>query len=380
MHSYIHIIKTIKSVALTHLDHYLKKKLCIYKQLRSSGLSKQYYYRLEMEKTVKVCVTGAAGYLASFLVKHLLERGYTVHATLRSLGDASKVGLLKGLAHADTRLKLFEADIYNPAKFAPAIEGCEFVVHMATPLQHYDNNPDQFKNTSEAAVAGVKIIMESCMKSNTVKKLIYTASIVATSPLKDDGSGYKDFVDETCWTPLNLSYEIISEYIHSKTLAEKEVLKSYNGKGIEVVSLACGLVGGDTLQSFMSGSTTVLTSQALNDGSRYKVLRVLEELLSKVPIVHIQDVTEAHIFSMENSAINGRFLCASAFLKSAEMASLIQKLHPDIIILPEYIEDTKRETSWGSRKLEDLGFQYKCDAEKIMDDSILCAKRLGNIV
>ncbi|KAL0464895.1 UNVERIFIED_CONTAM: protein BRI1-5 ENHANCED 1 [Sesamum latifolium] len=240
-----------------------------------------------MDKTVKVCVSGGAGYLASFLVKQLLVRGYTVHATLRTLGDASKVGLLQGLQldhhqAAGSRLKLFEADIYRADEFGAAIEGCEFVVHMATPLQHYAHNSQ--------------------------------------------------------------------DYIHSKTVAEKEVL-SYNGKGIEVVSLACGLVGGDTIQSSMAESMGVLISQATNDGSSYKVLRVLEDLLAKVPIAHIQDVTEAHIFSMENSHINGRF-----------------------------IEDTRRETSWGSRKLEDLGFQYKCDAEKIIEDSLLCAKRLGNII
>ncbi|KAL6575654.1 hypothetical protein OROHE_001031 [Orobanche hederae] len=327
-----------------------------------------------MEK--KVCVTGGAGYLASFLIKHLLERGYIVHATLRN--DASKVGLLKRLLHADTRLKLFEADIYNHCQFAPAVEGCEIVVHMATPLQH-DTTNSKYKNTSEAAVDGVRFIMEACLKSFTVRKLIYTASVVSASPLKDDGSGYKDFVDETCWSPLNSSCDLISDYVYSKTLAEKEVL-SYNGKGIHVVSLACGLVGGDTIQTFMSESMGLLISQATHDGVRYKILSILEDLLAKVPIVHIHDVTEAHIFSMENSDINGRFLCASDFLRSAEIASLIQKCQHDISIPQEFIDDGKRETSWGSRKLENFGFQYKCDAEKIIHDSLICAKRLGNII
>ncbi|KAH6768374.1 hypothetical protein C2S51_013710 [Perilla frutescens var. frutescens] len=322
-----------------------------------------------MEKSVKVCVTGGAGYLASFLIKHLLERGYTVHATLRSLSDASKVGLLKGLANSETRLKLFEADIYNPAEFAAAIQGCSFVFHLATPLQHYANNPQ--------AVDGVKMIAESCMRSNTVKRLIYTASVVGASPFQGDASGYKDVVDESCWTPPNLSFEMFSA--KSKTLAEKVVV-GYNGKGIEVVSLACGLVGGETIQSFVSESMGLLISQAMNDGLRYRGLRVLEDLVSKLPIVHIQDVIEAHIFSMENSDISGRFLVASAFLKSVEIASLIHKHYPDITIPPELIEDTKRETKWGSRKLEELGFQYKCDADKIIHDSIVCAKRFGNLI
>lgn len=55
-------------------------------------------------------------------------------------GDATKVELLKGLAHAETRLKLFEADIYNPTDFEDAIQGCSFVFHLAMPMLHYSNS------------------------------------------------------------------------------------------------------------------------------------------------------------------------------------------------------------------------------------------------
>ncbi|GLT46641.1 hypothetical protein SLA2020_203840 [Shorea laevis] len=87
-----------------------------------------------MEKNeCRVCATGGAGYIASALIWKLLDEGYTVHATLRNLGDASKVDILKSLPNANSGLLLFQANIYNPTEFEHAINGCQFVFHLASP-------------------------------------------------------------------------------------------------------------------------------------------------------------------------------------------------------------------------------------------------------
>ncbi|CAK9165796.1 unnamed protein product [Ilex paraguariensis] len=241
-------------------------------------------------------------------------------------------------------------------------------------------DPDiQYKNTSEAAVAGVRSLVGSCIRSGTVKKLVYTASVVAASPLKDDGTGFKDSMDESCWSPLHPSFAYSNDgltgYVHSKTLAEKEVL-SYNGRGIMVATLACGLVGGGTILSTMPESMGVLISQIAKKEGRYQTLRFLEELIGKVPILHIEDVSEAHIFCMEDSSINGRFLCASTYLSSAEIASYCRQYYPEIDMAEEFIEDSRREISWGSTKLQEMGFKYKYDIKGILDGSLECARKL----
>ncbi|KAL3370532.1 hypothetical protein AABB24_007535 [Solanum stoloniferum] len=326
-----------------------------------------------------VCVTGGSGYIASFLVKKLLERGYKVHATLRNLEDKSKVDLLKNLPNAEENLKLFQADMYRPEEFEQAITGCEFVFHVATPCIHSEGFQD--KNQVEAAVASVKNIVMSCIKSGTVKRLIYTGTVLAASPMKDDGNGFKDLMDETCWTPLNVHFpfsdDFVMTYVEAKTACDREIL-NFGKDGFEVVSLGFGLVGGTTLVSNISRSMANMLSVVTDDEIYYNQLKFIEEVDGKVPIIHIEDVCEAHIFSMENNdSMNGRFLCASAFVSSAEIASYYQQNYPEFHINQKYLDDPKREVKWGSNKLMEKGFVYKYEMKKILDDNIRSAREIG---
>ncbi|XP_031738142.1 putative anthocyanidin reductase isoform X2 [Cucumis sativus] len=285
-----------------------------------------------MSGCYRVCVTGGSGYVAASLVKNLLQNGHIVHATLRNLDDESKVGILKNLPNATTNLVLFEADIYKPHQFEAAITGTHFVFHLATPLRH--THGSQYGNTTEASVTAMKMIAKFCVESGTVRRLIYTASIVSMSPMKGDGSGFKEFFDESCWTPLNLSYpfsdSFLQGYVESKTITEKEFLKfgeSEESKRLEVVSLVCGLVAGESPHPSAAITTMVTFSQFIHESEPFKFLRFLEELDGKVPLVHIDDVCEAHIFCMEQTSIHGRFLCASSFLSSSEIANYYHLHH-----------------------------------------------------
>ncbi|KAK4721081.1 hypothetical protein R3W88_011314 [Solanum pinnatisectum] len=172
-----------------------------------------------------VCVTGGSGYIASFLVKKLLEKGYKVHATLRNLEDKSKVGLLNSFPNVEENLKLFQVDMYRPEEFEQAIQGGEFVRLLLYILRDLSLSGQSYlvprrgdgqfpyKNQVEAAVASVKNIVMSCIKSGTVKRLIYTGSVLASSPMKDDGNGFKDLMDETCWTSLNVHFPFSDNFV-----------------------------------------------------------------------------------------------------------------------------------------------------------------------
>ena len=83
---------------------------------------------------LRVCqgLQGGSGFLGTHLVEQLLEKGYTVHATVRRLRDPDNYAHLKRLAAAlPGNLELFKADLMTPGSFDSAIEGCTYVFHTA---------------------------------------------------------------------------------------------------------------------------------------------------------------------------------------------------------------------------------------------------------
>ncbi|XP_051132883.1 anthocyanidin reductase-like isoform X2 [Andrographis paniculata] len=299
--------------------------------------------------------------------------------------DEWKVEMLKRFEGAETRLKLFKADVYRAEEFEAAIQGCNFVFHVATPLLHTQGQ--KHKNRVDATVDAVRSIAKACIRSGTVRRLIYTASVMAASPIrsKDDGSHeFKDVMDESCWTPTanNILHsiphgmEFTLDYTMAKTLAEKELLGSLGDSGMEVVTLACGLVGGDgdTLQPHLSGSMNTLLAQLTNDEVFITFLKFMEELLAKIPIVHIEDVVNAHIFCLNQASMKGRFLCANGYISITEIAKYYHNKYPEFNVRNGHLEGGREYgTKWGSTLLLDEGFKYAHGWETVLDDSVSCA-------
>lgn len=130
-------------------------------------------------KAVKgpVCVTGASGFIASWIVKLLLEMGYTVHGTVRSLKERSKWIHLMELPFAEQRLRLFEADLMASGSFASAIEGCVGVFHCASP--YYVKAEDVNEELIRPAIEGTQNVLRTCISTPSVKRVVVTSSVAA---------------------------------------------------------------------------------------------------------------------------------------------------------------------------------------------------------
>ena len=115
-----------------------------------------------------ILVTGATGYIASWVIKNLLEQGHTVHSTVRDLNKTHTFQHLTDIAAKSTgNLELFQANLLEEGAFDVAMQGCEIVLHMASPFV-VTNYKDAVKDIIEPAVIGTENVLSSVNRTASV--------------------------------------------------------------------------------------------------------------------------------------------------------------------------------------------------------------------
>src|SRR5271155_5382295 len=165
--------------------------------------------------TETVLVTGGSGFIGSHCVLQLLAAGYAVRTTVRNLKREAEVrGLLReGGADAGERLTFVAADLEKDAGWAEAVAGCEFVLHVASPLP-----PSLPKHEDELIVPareGTLRVLRAARGAG-VKRVVVTSSFAAIGYGQTD---HQKPYDETDWTDPNA--EGLAAYPKSKTIAER---------------------------------------------------------------------------------------------------------------------------------------------------------------
>ncbi|ADK15055.1 MULTISPECIES: SDR family oxidoreductase [Clostridium] len=268
-----------------------------------------------------VLVTGGTGFLGVQIILQLLEKGYSVITTLRSISSKNKViDTLKanGIKTFDN-LTFVEADLLKDDNWDKAMEGCDYVLSVASPIFSDISQKDETE-MMRPAVEGIIRVLKAARNAN-VKRVVMTSNFGAVG---FSNKNLNTTTTEEDWTDQN--EKGLSAYEKSKLLAERaawDFIKKDAGN-LEFATINPVAILGPSLSAHISGSFGLL--EHLLDGSMKAIPNI------PLNIVDVRDVADLHIRAMTNSNANGQRFIASADgqISLPEIAALLKNKYPKI--------------------------------------------------
>src|SRR5579872_3073868 len=262
----------------------------------------------------RVLVTGGSGFIGNYCILRLLQAGYRVRTTVRSLvREADVRGMLKtGGVDTGGNLHVVAADLMSDAGWPEAVAGCDFVLHVASPFP--SGVPKHEDDLIIPAREGALRVLRAARDAG-VRRVVLTSSFAAI------GYGHKPQTapfDETAWSDANAKE--LTAYAKSKTLAERAAwdFTAREGGGLELAVV--NPVGGFGPVLGPDYSTSILIVQRLLDGAIPGVPRLY------FGVVDVRDVADLHLRAMTNPKAKGeRFLAvAGDFMSLLEIAKVLK--------------------------------------------------------
>ncbi len=250
-----------------------------------------------MEKQETVLVTGGTGYVASHCILQLLQKGYKVKTTLRSLNRKDEViNMMKSgglnLHDIDDKLTFIETDLLKDANWGEAVIDCTYVLHVASPIAA--TMPKDPNEMIRPAVDGTLRVLQAARDAG-LKRVVLTSNFGAI------GYSHKDpttEITEEEWTDPN--QKDLSAYSRSKVLAERAAwdFMAKEGRDLELSVMNPVFIlgpslgpdnpsGFDLLNMMLSGSMKAVPNIPFN-------------------IIDVRDVADLHIRAMTNPDAKGQ--------------------------------------------------------------------------
>lgn len=245
---------------------------------------------------MKALVTGSTGGVGANLVEALNARGVEVVGLQRQ--NSPQIGL-KGL-----NVRPVIGDILNLDSLRPAVEGVDWVFHVAAIADDWNHPADKVYRVN---VEGTRNVLQAALDAR-VSRVVYTSSSSALGMPEEDG----ELLDET--HAFNLKPTDWA-YGHSKWLA-MEVVDSFVEKGLPAVTVLPTAIMGPKDLKFISGQLLV---------------RVLKREILPFPeggvnFIDMRDVAVGHISAAEKGRVGERYLLAAHNMAHTETAAIISRV------------------------------------------------------
>jgi dihydroflavonol-4-reductase len=260
-----------------------------------------------------VLVTGGTGYLAGWVIAGLLQRGYRVRTTVRSLDKAQQVRDAvseQAGGQAAGTIEFAAADLLSDDGWDRATAGADHVLHTASPLP-FDAGADLITTARE----GTRRVLGAAARAGVRRAVLTSSGVTADTGDPDTPA------TETTWTAP--SGTPVRAYPDSKILAERDAWDLAAATGLELTAV---------LPTFMQGPM-------LGTPNRLGTVEIIRRLLAReipaVPnigwnIVDVRDIAELHILAMTSPAAAGqRFLGSGTFLWYRQIACILREKLPN---------------------------------------------------
>ena len=263
----------------------------------------------------RVLVTGGSGFLGVYCIAALLQSGFRVRTTVRSLGREAEVRAM--LAEAGSTpgeaLSFAEADLMKDEGWAAAVEGCRYVQHVASPLP-VAMPKDENELIAPAREGTLRVLRAA--RDAGVERVVLLSSSAA---IGEGHAAQREPFCETTWT--NLESKDVTAYSKSKTLAERAAWEflAREGGALEMTAVNPVTVFGPVLGP--DYSTTILLIQRLMAGAVPACPQM------RFATVDVRDVADLQVRAMLRPEAKGeRFLAASGEpVAMVEIAAMLKR-------------------------------------------------------
>ncbi len=270
------------------------------------------------QQEIRALVTGASGYLASWIVERLLGEGHSVHATVRSLSDRAKIQHLLALSERHPgRLSLFEADLLTEGSFDRAMAGCSVVIHTASPY-FLDKPKDPEAQLIRPALNGTLNVLASANRTETIRRVVLTSSVAALyNDACDVGEAVQFTVQEQDVNPnKDLGH---NPYAYSKTVAEQAAWEIQRKQDRwQLITIHPGAIFGPSLSKRADATSVGMIIQFLNGSFRTGVPKLW------LGVVDVRDAAAAHVRAAVVPGASGRYIAVQSSLRLLEISRLMR--------------------------------------------------------
>jgi nucleoside-diphosphate-sugar epimerase len=265
--------------------------------------------QIKMTNASTVLVTGATGYIAKHCIVQLLEQGYRVRGTVRSLARESELRqIFADYLDSEDQLEFVVANLLEDVGWDEALANCDYVLHTASPVPAATVEDES--EIIKPALEGTKRVLNAALKAK-VKRLVLTSSVAAISV----GHGEdKHSFDESDWSNTDAD---IDAYSKSKTLAERAAWDfAKENPNFELAVINPSMVIGPLLDKRINAS--IQTVSLLMQG-KYPAMPKIGWTF-----VDVRDVAAAHLAAMTMpEAVGQRFCCVNEFAWMADLAKIL---------------------------------------------------------